>query len=429
MAKHLRILIVSEDVPNPNLGGLGKHALNLAQELAGRGHQVDFLGNSKFQLETCPEQAGPGKFFGEITGHERGWKERHIGAYTPWALSLNSHAVLAPILRHAKNYDIVHYHGHFPWIAADIPSDIAFLQTRHDQGGDCMLKTRFRSDNTVCRQTSSVACATCATANPNALQRGLSSFTVKRMRRGTELAYAKHPVIFVSAFLKANFERIARKAVQGVVVHNAVDCKKLDAASAVEKGSYAEAHNFTNLLAKDGLHLFTAGSMFAYKGFGPLLAALTAEAKACKSGFHLTVAGAGPEEKALRQLYESEHISFLGWTAYPEVIRQVHGADAVLVPSVWEEPCATSILEALALGKTVFALRGGGTPEMLSYADTAGGRLVLADSMDDLARAALSHVPNPVVPGQSSASFLNNFSTMTDAVELLYFDKISALTH
>ena len=48
------------------------------------------------------------------------------------------------LLAHAADYDVVHYHGHLPWVAAGLPAGVPFTQTRHDSSGDCMLKTRFK---------------------------------------------------------------------------------------------------------------------------------------------------------------------------------------------------------------------------------------------------------------------------------------------
>jgi hypothetical protein len=50
---------------------------------------------------------------------------------------------------------------------------------------------------------------------------------------------------------------------------------------------------------------------------------------------------------------------------------------------VWEEPCATTVLEALAFGKPTFALRRGGTPELAAYQRYAN-QLKLFDTMEEL---------------------------------------------
>jgi glycosyltransferase involved in cell wall biosynthesis len=409
----MKILMASEDVPNPHLGGLGKHALNLAHALAARGHEVDFLGNAEHGVETHPEQRGPGRFIAAFSD-PRGWKQQALGVYHPLALSLNTRAIRHAILRHAPGYDLVHYHGHCPWVAASLPRDLPFVQTRHDQGGDCRLNTRYKPGVGVCESRDPAACAACATTAPNALQTMVSSLTVRRMRRDTEQAYARHPTIFVSRFLRTNFERVAQQPVNGVVIHNAVDVAQLERAC-------AQARSLRAAPEEEGvLRLFSAGALFGYKGFGPMLAALSRAAQANPRRCKLVIAGSGPEEAGLRADYASETVEFLGWSAYADVVARILQCDAVLVPSVCEEPCATSVLEALALGKTVLALRGGGTPEMLAYASSAGGRLELHDTMDELATAALAHRAARPQPPIRSALFSGSMEAMAAQVEEQY---------
>jgi glycosyltransferase involved in cell wall biosynthesis len=58
--------------------------------------------------------------------------------------------------------------------------------------------------------------------------------------------------------------------------------------------------------------------------------------------------------------------------------------DAMLVPSIWEEPCPLVVLEALACGRPVIASRVGGIPEILSE---SAGELVASDNAEALAGA------------------------------------------
>lgn len=418
----MRILMVSEDIPNPHLGGLGKHALNLANALAARGHDVDLLGSAKHPLSAHPEQHGPGRFFGELIGYERGWKQQRLGLFHAYAIAANAKPVRDAILRRAPGYDVVHYHGHLPWLAADIPASLPFVQTRHDQGGDCMLKTRYIDDDGpragICQRVDASDCAACASTQPTFWQRQISRHAVVQMRELTRRAYERHTTVFVAAFLKRNFERAVGQPVSGQIVPNAVDTDQL-AEAVLASGALASPTN--------RLRLFAAGAMFAYKGFGPLLAAITSSAVSQRRDFQLRLAGSGPLEAPLRQQYAGGTVEFLGWCAYSKVVAEVLAADAVIVPSVWEEPCATSILEALAMGKTVYALDAGGTPEMAAYASSAGGRLRTFSSLDALADAVLRHdrVDLTTSPAQP-AKFENNVERMAEHIEAVYLDLIAA---
>ena len=87
-------------------------------------------------------------------------------------------------------------------------------------------------------------------------------------------------------------------------------------------------------------------------------------------------------------------------------------ADIVIVPSVWEEPCGTTILEALRLGKVCYALERGGTPELVVYGAPGQLRLFsdIAALVDGLVDALTADHPDrsekvsvPVMTGGRSA--------------------------
>jgi glycosyltransferase involved in cell wall biosynthesis len=52
--------------------------------------------------------------------------------------------------------------------------------------------------------------------------------------------------------------------------------------------------------------------------------------------------------------------------AQSDVVVLLHAADVVVVPSLWDEPCARVIIEALATGRPALVTRTGGSPEMLT---------------------------------------------------------------
>lgn len=370
----MRILLVTEDIPFPNMGGLAKHVLNLARALVRAGHEVDLLGSDAHPIEICgAEGRFGGRFIGALRGAHLGWKEVSLGAYMPPRRALAARRFAQTILAHAQGYDVVHYHGHIPNVGRYLPEELNFVQTRHDQGSDCFRHTRFRDDG-ICSATDPAACASCITEKPNILQRAVSAVAVRQFRRDVQQSFTRHQTIFVSDILRRNFVRSAGPGDWGVVVHNFVDRNLLEhmrcTATAPPPGEF---------------HVFIAAKMYPAKGVEPFLKALVRHLPA---DLRLAIAGDGPDERRLRTEYAGEQIQFLGWTSPEETLARAASAHAVVVPSVWEEPCATTVLEGLFLGKPTFALRRGGTPELAIYASDPAQLRLHADMgslVDDLA--------------------------------------------
>jgi len=257
-------------------------------------------------------------------------------------------------------------------IANYIPRDVNFIQTRHDQGSDCLTYTRFRNGE-VCRETDPRACASCATANPNVLQRSLSAASVRQWREEVSRAFHRHKTIFVSRVVLDNLGRTldSLDTARARVVHNFVDVGAL--------GRFA-ASDGTAIEAPD---ILIAARIDEAKGIGQFLAEFE---RRRPPGRHVTVAGDGPALAGLRQRFRGNWVSFLGWQPYERTVALTGRCRVAAVPSVWEEPCGTTVLEALALGRPVMALRRGGTPELEIY-QRFPGQLQLCDDLGALCTA------------------------------------------
>lgn len=365
----MKILMVSEDIPHASMGGLGRHAMTLARALERAGHTVDVLGNANAPFEPIQKEFGfAGRFFERIRGHRIGWKEQRMGVFNPLKRPVIARRIARPILALALGYDVVHYHGHSPTVANLIPLSVNFVQTRHDQGSDCLVHVRFRNHG-VCTETEPRACAACITPHPNRLQQYVSALAVTRYRDAVARAFRRHKTIFVSEMLRRNFCRTAGDGSWGAVIHNFVDYARVR--------EYAQGPSVHN----DMVQILIAGKLWGPKGVD---AFLTEAAPRLPPTMHVRVAGDGEAE--LRARFGSERIEFLGWRSYADTMRLLAEADIVVVPSICEESCATTVLEALALGKTTLALRRGGTPELTTYQRYAG-QLRLYDSLDALVSA------------------------------------------
>lgn len=381
----MRILLVSEDLPSSAMGGLARHVLLLARALKEDGHQVDLMGNDNVGTdEPGTEFDFDGRFFGDLHGQFTGWKEIRLGIFMPPKRSVLAHRFARAILRRAKNYDAIHYHGHLPNIAIHIPASVNFIQTRHDQGSECLIHTRFKR-GAICNDLAPEACAECRTWTPNLLQQKVSAWAVTRFRNEVRRGFERHKTVFVSDFLQQNLTRCFGRRRWGVTVHNFVDT-----------GAPDQPAPPSPTLATP-LRIFIAAKLYPAKGVERFLEALQSRAAAAAfDHLQIEVAGDGNDEIRLRKRFPG--VYFHGWQDAGQTLRLAAHAHALVVPSVCEEACASTVLEGLALGKTVFALQLGGTPELAGYA-RGPDQLRLHPTMDALVDALLTFRPRPDYQG------------------------------
>ncbi len=377
----MRILMVSEDLPAVGMGGLARHVLALARALQADGHTVDLMGND----DVTPAQAGDefdfdGHFFPELHGQFDGWKEMRLGVFMPPKRSVIARRFARAILRRAGGYDVVHYHGHLPNIAVYLPVTLNFIQIRHDQGSDCLIHIRFRRGQ-ICGSSHTIDCAGCRAREPNPLQRFISMLAAMRFRSEVKRGFLRHKTVFVSELLQRNLRRSFGDRRWGITVHNFVDTTRLQSLR-----SPARASN------NGPLHIFIAAKLYPAKGVEAFLDTL---APHLDGSLQIEVAGDGVDEEQLRKRFPSVH--FHGLLNARDTCRLAGRAAAVVVPSICEEACPSTVLEALLLGKAVFALRLGGTPELAAY-QSGPDQLRLYDTMAELVDALLAFHPRPDYP-------------------------------
>lgn len=372
----MHILMVTEDIPASQVGGLGKHVVTLANALIDAGHQVDLMGRNDRDYSACADEIGfKGQFISGFDLANAGWKETQLGVFIAPKRPALARRIARAITARASGYDIVHYHGHLPMVGRYVPDTINFVQTRHDQGSECLTHVRF-VDGEICDTTRPQDCAQCIHANSGPLRQFISATAVNRYRRETSDTFAKRKTIFVSDFLRRQFVRAVPSANMDKthVVHNFIDLSRLRRLAATS-GTFEQG---TILLA---------GRIDQAKGFG---AFLVEAASRIPQGVTLNIVGDGPDRIALEQQYTSDQINFRGWQPYDSVIGMTAQSHVCVVSSVWQEPCGTTILEALALGRPCIALSRGGTPELIRY-QRYEGQLVLVQTMRELVNAAFAH--------------------------------------
>jgi glycosyltransferase involved in cell wall biosynthesis len=163
------------------------------------------------------------------------------------------------------------------------------------------------------------------------------------------------------------------------VVHNFIDASSINAAISVEPACIRDA--FPDSIPT----VFMAGRIDSTKGFGSFLGSIPSDRLA---EMRVRIAGDGPDFTDLRDRYSPLGVKFLGWQDRDVVVIEALAAGVCVVPSICEEACATTVLEGLFLGKPVFALNRGGTPELTRY-ERFPGQLNLFSDMTSLVQALL----------------------------------------
>lgn len=377
----MKVLLVSEDLPGEQIGGLGKHVVTLANCLLAQGHVVDILGRNDRGPHAGAAQIGfHGRFLPGFDLRRPGWKEARMGIFNPFKRPYFARKIGAAIRARARRYDVVHYHGHLPMVGLHVGEGANFVQTRHDQGSECLTHLRFL-DGAVCSTTRAGDCQACIARQAGPLRTAISAFSVDDYRRRAALSFGSQKTVFVSEFLRRQFLRAVPWAdlKRCRVIHNFIDYPQL----------LAQARNARVVQGQ----VLLAGRIDTGKGFAEFLAEA---APRLPSPARIDIVGDGPLRAALAARHACARLVFHGWRPHAEAIAMAARSQVCVAPSLCEEACSTTVLEALALGRPCLALARGGTPELAVY-QRYPGQLQLAPTMPALVDALLAQLAAPPV--------------------------------
>jgi glycosyltransferase involved in cell wall biosynthesis len=344
-------------VPAKVLGGAGKHAVLLGNALINAGHEVELLGCLP-KLGVTTHNDFNGTLHTSIDMSHIGLKEVAMGIFNPIRRLLMARRIWSAIKKLPYHqFDVIHYHGHIVELGVLVPKHINYVHTLHDQGSECMTMMRFKN-GAPCKATSAFDCAECASKNtPNFLQKITSYSAVKLHRYLALRAFKRHKAIFVSEFVLRRFKEVLGKVgnINAFVVHNFTDANAIQ--SILKNAAARTQKNIRPVV-------LIAGRLHSTKGQAALLDSLP---DSLLKQIELRIAGDGPDLAELKEKHEIRGVKFLGWLSQEDIYLETMHADACVVPSIWEEPFGTTTLEALVMGKVVFSLSRGGTPELACY--------------------------------------------------------------
>ncbi|MBW4421756.1 MAG: glycosyltransferase family 4 protein [Myxacorys californica WJT36-NPBG1] len=146
-----------------------------------------------------------------------------------------------------------------------------------------------------------------------------------------------------------------------------------------------------------------------------------------RSGWHLKMAGKVDRvdvdyfEEAIRPHIDGKQIEYLGEANHVQKNALLGNAVATLFPITWREPFGLVMVESMAVGTPVIALRRGSAPELIKHGETG----FLCDSVDECV-AALDKINS--IRRRACRSHVNQkfgVEQMVDGYEAVYREAVS----
>jgi glycosyltransferase involved in cell wall biosynthesis len=203
------------------------------------------------------------------------------------------------------------------------------------------------------------------------------------------------------------------------MIHNCIDAKSLQNAVVPERVESLRQQWGTPLVG-------FAGRIVPEKGWTDFIEAmaLVPEARGVLIGD-----GTDAEKAATRikELGLQGRVTLAGFTK--DIPNALSALDIHVLPSVYEEPCATVVLQAMALGRPVIGTTLGGTPEMIEDGKT--GLLVSPNAPQEMANAIRTLLADPTKckeignAGRKRVETVFGMETMVETMERRYATRIS----
>lgn len=207
-----------------------------------------------------------------------------------------------------------------------------------------------------------------------------------------ELYNAATTIVTVSDYIRQRVETIQHNGSRtvAVTVHNGIDINKFS----IKKSQKTGSENFT---------LIFWGRITKEKGIKELIEAIALLQEYPQ--IHLLIIGSsfyGNNQtddaftKELKRLSEpiKRRITFTGFIPYDDIPQCLSQAEVAVIPSIWDDPFPTTVLEAQAAGLPIITTQRGGIPEEVG---TDNAILLRTDDkfIENLAAAILKLYKNP----------------------------------
>ena len=210
-----------------------------------------------------------------------------------------------------------------------------------------------------------------------------------------EIYDAAWRILTVSDYIKSRVQTINSKDTKTLTIYNGIDLTAFSQAAQTNKHSIG--------LSKDDFVLVFSGRVNREKGIMELIEAMSQLANypnikllVIGSSFYGNANNENDFAKSLKEKAEplKDRIIFTGFIPYSDMPNYLNIADVAVIPSVWDDPFPTTVLEAQAMGLPIITTRRGGIPEEVTEENA-----ILLDTdehiVDNLAKAILDLYEHP----------------------------------
>ncbi len=393
----MRVLLVSQFYP-PIVGGIEIHVRNLAHALVEHGHSVEVVA-------IATDGPAGTTLDGAVTLHRVRTTAQRVPRLYADSARPHSMPIVDPAFRSAiarlladGKFDIVHAHD---WsvgsaIGPARHAGVPVVLTEHEYSHVCATKRLMRGGDHVCPGPTPIACVRCASSwygpvvGPGV---ALTNALARRTRSRN-----------VDAFVPVSSVVAIKTGLPGrspyVVIPNFIpDDLLVDEPVPNPDGPIV----FVGLLSRD-------------KGIEVLL-----EAHRRLGGLRrLVLAGRMLDDTPLDL---SGDVELRGLLDHPSVMDLMRTGSVVVVPSTFQDPCPTVVLEAMAVGRPVVAAASGGIVDLVD--DGVTGLLVPPGDPVALSAALSALVNDPQrasAMGQAAYTRVRSFtaSAVVGQLEELY---------
>lgn len=399
----MRILLLSQFYP-PVIGGEERHVRNLAAALAARGHQVSVA------TQAGNEQSGM-----TIDGAVRVWRIRGTAqrasalfseADRPFAPPFPDPELVLGLRRvvAAERPNVVHAHNWLlhSYLPLRLLSRTPFVVTLHDYSLRCARKNYLEMGRNVCSGPQARKCLACANQQYGVAKGSLT--TVANWAGAFLQRRAVHKFLAVSGAV-ARLNRLAETGVPFEVVPNFVP----------DRIGELEQTPDPRLAELPPAYMLYVGDLSVQKGVHLLLDAYR------RSGTAMPLVMIGRRLPDFPATVPAGVQVFESWP-HPAVMQAWQRCLFGLAPSIWHEPCATVVIEAMALGKAMVVSDLGGMPDLVQHLQTG---LVVKPDAETLAAAMRRLLDDPALRdrlGDTAAAHVGRFQahSVVPRIEAIY---------